>query len=168
MANKKKNKKIMKMNPKSAPSTTESISDSLPSTAESISDSLPSTVNHIYNIPALQQSRVNPVSDSPPSPLSPRTPLPPDFFKNTVIVRSNDMSYKMRYETFDITDNAFKKHFLKDRDIAQEIKTEFDKRHGLNWHCVVGTSYVSYITYKKKQHIYFYMSGKAVLLFKHG
>lgn len=36
---------------------------------------------------------------------------------------------------------AFKKHFLKDRDIAREIKTEFDKRHGLNWHCVVGTSY---------------------------
>ncbi|KAL5097967.1 hypothetical protein RYX36_002294 [Vicia faba] len=143
MANKKKNKKNKKKNP-------------------------------ISNTPPSPQSMVKPTSDSqqstvsPPSPLSPRPPLPPVFFRNTVLIKSNDMSYKMKYEAFDIVDNAFKKHLLKDKEAAGEIKKEFDKRHGPHWHCIIGASYGLYINYRPKCHIFFYMSLRSVLLFKYG
>ncbi|CAK8531672.1 unnamed protein product [Lathyrus sativus] len=155
MANKKKNKKNKKKNSKSP----------LP-TAESISVTPPSAVNPVRITPPLPQSMVKPVSDSPPSP-PPRTPLPPVFFENTVFIKIQDMTYKMRYEAFDVADDAFKKHLFKNSYIAEEIKKEFEKRHGLNWHCIVGASYGLSITSIPKRCIYFYMSGKAVLLFKY-
>ncbi|CAI8590121.1 unnamed protein product [Vicia faba] len=125
--------------------------------------------NPISNTPPSPQSMVKPTSDSQQSsPLSPRPPLPPVFFRNTVLIKSNDMSYKMKYEAFDIVDNAFKKHLLKDKEAAEEIKKEFDKRHGPHWHCIIGASYGLYINYRPKCHIFFYMSLRSVLLFKYG
>ena len=58
--------------------------------------------------------------------------------------------------------------FNVERDVAQSIKLEFDKKYGPSWHCVVGTSFGSFVTHDTKNFIYFYLGPIAVLLFKAG
>ena len=55
-----------------------------------------------------------------------------------------------------------------ERDIAEFIKTEFDKKHNPSWHCIVGRSFGSYVTYEMKHCIYFYRSKTAILLWRAG
>lgn len=37
---------------------------------------------------------------------------------------------------------AFEKHGV-EKDVAENIKKEFDKRHGPTWHCIVGRNFGS-------------------------
>ena len=55
-----------------------------------------------------------------------------------------------------------------EREIAEFIKTEFDKKHNPTWQCIVGRSFGSYVTYEFKHCIYFYRSKTAILLFRAG
>ena len=45
-----------------------------------------------------------------------------------------------------------------EKDIATYIKMFFDKKYGPNWHCVVGKSFASYVTYSSKHYIFFYIA----------
>uniref|UniRef100_K3XRW7 Dynein light chain n=1 Tax=Setaria italica TaxID=4555 RepID=K3XRW7_SETIT len=43
---------------------------------------------------------------------------------------------------------------------------EFDKVYGPTWHCIVGTSYGSFVTHSRGCFLYFSMDKIIVMLFK--
>ena len=55
---------------------------------------------------------------------------------------------------------------VEEKDIAASIKNHFDKKYAPNWHCVVGKSFASYVTYSSKHYIFFYIAQMAILLYK--
>ncbi|CAL2226940.1 unnamed protein product [Prunus armeniaca] len=57
-----------------------------------------------------------------------------------VIIKSADMFQDMQKEAVDIAIGAFEKHSV-EKDVAEYIKKEFDKRHGPTWHCIVGRNF---------------------------
>ncbi|CDO98845.1 unnamed protein product [Coffea canephora] len=84
-----------------------------------------------------------------------------------VIIKSADMKEDMQKEAVDIAIAAFEKNGV-EKDVAEHIKKEFDKRHGPTWHCIVGRNFGSYVTHETNHFVYFYLDSKAVLLFKSG
>ncbi|XP_019418221.1 PREDICTED: dynein light chain 1, cytoplasmic-like [Lupinus angustifolius] len=84
-----------------------------------------------------------------------------------VIIKSADMLLDMQKEAIDIAVAAFEKYNV-EKDVAEQIKKEFDKRHGPTWHCIVGRNFGSYVTHETNHFVYFYLDQKAVLLFKSG
>ncbi|GMJ14094.1 hypothetical protein like AT4G15930 [Hibiscus trionum] len=91
------------------------------------------------------------------------SPPPP---KN-VIIKSADMKDELQKEAVNIAISAFEKNSV-EKDVAENIKREFDKRHGPTWHCIVGRNFGSYVTHETNHFVYFYLDQKAVLLFKSG
>ncbi|CAK9138967.1 unnamed protein product [Ilex paraguariensis] len=84
-----------------------------------------------------------------------------------VIVKSADMKDDMQKEAVDIAIAAFEKNSV-EKDVAEQIKKEFDEKHGPTWHCIVGKNFGSYVTHETNHFVYFYLDSKAVLLFKSG
>ncbi|KAK7861065.1 uncharacterized protein LOC112026495 [Quercus suber] len=84
-----------------------------------------------------------------------------------VIIKSADMLPEMQKEAVDTAISAFEKHGV-EKDVAEHIKKEFDKKHGSTWHCIVGRNFGSYVTHETNHFVYFYLDQKAVLLFKSG
>ncbi|RDX66548.1 Dynein light chain 2, cytoplasmic, partial [Mucuna pruriens] len=74
----------------------------------------------------------------------PLPPAPPAPLKK-VIIKSADMIPDMQKEAVDIAVAAFERYNV-EKDVAEQIKKEFDKRHGPTWHCIVGRSYVTHET----------------------
>ena len=58
------------------------------------------------------------------------------------------MSNEMQQESIDIASAALEKYSI-EKDIAAQIKKEFDKRYGTTWHVVVGKNFGSYVTHGK-------------------
>ncbi|KAL6884554.1 hypothetical protein ACP4OV_010490 [Aristida adscensionis] len=52
------------------------------------------------------------------------------------------------------------------RQLAHDVKKEFDKVYGPTWHCIVGTSYGSFVTHSRGGFLYFSMDKIIVMLFK--
>ncbi|XP_015573255.1 dynein light chain 2, cytoplasmic [Ricinus communis] len=102
-----------------------------------------------------------PISDDPK--VSPATP--PTAKK--IIIKNADMKVDMQKEAVDIAIAAFEKNNV-EKDVAEHIKKEFDRRHGPTWHCIVGRNFGSYVTHETNHFVYFYLDQKAVLLFKSG
>ncbi|KAF7309748.1 Scavenger mRNA decapping enzyme [Mycena indigotica] len=71
------------------------------------------------------------------------------------IIKNVDMSDEMQQESVDIASAALEKYNI-EKDIAAQIKKEFDRRHGPTWHVVVGKNFGSYVTHETKHFIYFY------------
>ncbi|XP_017647648.1 uncharacterized protein LOC108487806 [Gossypium arboreum] len=84
-----------------------------------------------------------------------------------VIIKSADMKDDMQKEAVDIAISTFEKNNV-EKDVAEYIKKEFDKKHGPTWHCIVGRNFGSYVTHETNHFVYFYLDQKAVLLFKSG
>ncbi|XP_048129723.1 dynein light chain 1, cytoplasmic [Rhodamnia argentea] len=84
-----------------------------------------------------------------------------------ITVKSTDMKDELQKEVFAISKAAFEKHCV-EKDVAEYIKKEFDKKHGCTWHCIVGRNFGSYVTHETNHFIYFYYGQKAILLFKSG
>ncbi|KAF7834517.1 dynein light chain 2, cytoplasmic-like [Senna tora] len=80
---------------------------------------------------------VKPISDAR-KPLSAAAAAPTPTKK--VIIKSADMMPNMQKEAVDIAVNAFEKYNV-EKDVAENIKKEFDKRHGPTWHCIVGRNF---------------------------
>ncbi|RZB64701.1 Dynein light chain 2, cytoplasmic isoform B [Glycine soja] len=57
-----------------------------------------------------------------------------------VIIKSADMIPDMQKEAVDIAVAAFERYNV-EKDVAEQIKKEFDKRHGPTWHCIVGRNF---------------------------
>lgn len=81
------------------------------------------------------------------------------------IVKNVDMSEDMQQESVDIASAALEKYNI-EKDIAAQIKKEFDRRHGPTWHVVVGKNFGSYVTHETKHFIYFYIGSLAILIWK--
>ncbi|TEB36646.1 hypothetical protein FA13DRAFT_1727011 [Coprinellus micaceus] len=81
------------------------------------------------------------------------------------IIKNVDMNEEMQQEAVDITSAALEKYNI-EKDIAAQIKKEFDRRHGPTWHVVVGKNFGSYVTHETKHFIYFYVGPLAVLIWK--
>jgi dynein light chain LC8-type len=102
------------------------------------------------------------------------------------IIKNVDMSEEMQQESVDIASAALDKYTI-EKDIAAQIKKEFDKRHGATWHVVVGKNFGSYVTHgtplfifspidsikyrssgfaETKHFIYFYIGSLAILIWK--
>lgn len=62
------------------------------------------------------------------------------------IIKNVDMSEEMQQEAVDVTSAALEKYNI-EKDIAAQIKKEFDRRHGPTWHVVVGKNFGSYVTH---------------------
>ena len=62
------------------------------------------------------------------------------------IIKNVDMNEDMQQEAVDITSAALEKYNI-EKDIAAQIKKEFDRRHGPTWHVVVGKNFGSYVTH---------------------
>ena len=62
------------------------------------------------------------------------------------IIKNVDMSEDMQQEAVDVASAALEKYNI-EKDIAAQIKKEFDKRHGPTWHVVVGKNFGSYVTH---------------------
>ncbi|WOL11813.1 dynein light chain 1, cytoplasmic-like [Canna indica] len=84
-----------------------------------------------------------------------------------IVLKSIDMNEKMRSDAIDCARTAFEKHKV-EKEIAEYIKKEFDKKYGQTWHCIVGRDFGSYVTHETNHFVYFYVDKKAVLLFKSG
>ncbi|KAJ8420806.1 hypothetical protein Cgig2_021078 [Carnegiea gigantea] len=59
-----------------------------------------------------------------------------------VVIKSADMSDDMQKEAVDTAIAAFEKHSV-EKDVAERIKKEFDKKYGATWHCIVGRNFDS-------------------------
>ena len=70
------------------------------------------------------------------------------------IVRNADMSDEMQQDAMEITRQALQR-FRTESDIADFIKTQYDEKHGGEWHCIVGRNYGSSITPLDGHFIYF-------------
>uniref|UniRef100_A0A2P2JQ95 Dynein light chain n=1 Tax=Rhizophora mucronata TaxID=61149 RepID=A0A2P2JQ95_RHIMU len=57
-----------------------------------------------------------------------------------IIIKNADMKEDMQREAVDIAISAFEKHNV-EKDVAEHIKKEFDKKHGPTWHCIVGRNF---------------------------
>ena len=62
------------------------------------------------------------------------------------IIKNVDMTEEMQQESVDVASTALEK-FNIEKDIAAQIKKEFDRRHGPTWHVVVGKNFGSYVTH---------------------
>jgi dynein light chain LC8-type len=62
------------------------------------------------------------------------------------IIKNVDMSEEMQQEAVDIASAALEKYNI-EKDIAAQIKKEFDRRHQPTWHVVVGKNFGSYVTH---------------------
>ncbi|KAK8366215.1 hypothetical protein V6Z11_A02G104600 [Gossypium hirsutum] len=58
------------------------------------------------------------------------------------IIKSVDMKDDMQKEAVNIAISAFEKNNV-EKDVAEYIKKEFDKKHGPTWHCIVGRNFGS-------------------------
>ncbi|KAH8081338.1 dynein light chain type 1-domain-containing protein [Cristinia sonorae] len=81
------------------------------------------------------------------------------------VIKNVDMSEEMQQEAVDIASAALEKYNI-EKDIAAQIKKEFDKRFGPTWHVVVGKNFGSYVTHETKHFIYFYVGSLALLIWK--
>ncbi|KAI8561689.1 hypothetical protein RHMOL_Rhmol04G0359900 [Rhododendron molle] len=104
-----------------------------------------------------------PADDRKPSSASSASPAS----AKKVIIKSADMKEDLQREAVDIAIAAFEKHNV-EKDVAEAIKKEFDRKHGATWHCIVGKNFGSYVTHETNHFVYFYLDSKAVLLFKSG
>lgn len=68
------------------------------------------------------------------------------------IIKNVDMSEEMQQDSVEIAAAALQK-FSVEKDIAANIKKEFDRKHGPTWHVVVGKNFGSYVTHGEPRDI---------------
>ncbi|XP_028781405.1 uncharacterized protein LOC114737618 [Neltuma alba] len=69
-------------------------------------------------------------------------------------------AFRCARRTYDSLETFSSKH------IAHNIKKEFDKAYGPVWHCIVGSSFGSFVTHSTGCFLYFSMEKLHILLFK--
>ncbi|XWS69366.1 hypothetical protein CRYUN_Cryun04dG0173200 [Craigia yunnanensis] len=85
-----------------------------------------------------------------------------------VKVRASDMPLPLQDKAFkcarDQLDSMPGK--LDSKRLALALKKEFDSTYGPAWHCIVGTSFGSYVTHSLGGFLYFSIDKVYILLFK--
>jgi len=83
-----------------------------------------------------------------------------------VSVKSADMLDEWQSEAIELATEALKGGSGVDRDVAEALKKEFDRRHPPEWNCIVGKSFGSFVTHESKHFLYFYVNDVGILLFR--
>ncbi|KAK4736368.1 hypothetical protein R3W88_000065 [Solanum pinnatisectum] len=87
-----------------------------------------------------------------------------------VRVRASDMPFSLQNHAFkcarDNLDATMACGKLDSKRLALALKKEFDSSYGLAWHCIVGTSFGSYVTHSIGGFLYFSIDKVYVLLFR--
>uniref|UniRef100_A0A2P2II59 Dynein light chain n=1 Tax=Rhizophora mucronata TaxID=61149 RepID=A0A2P2II59_RHIMU len=90
------------------------------------------------------------------------------YDKLNVRVRASDMPIPLQTRAFrcarDQLDSMSRK--LDSKRLALALKKEFDSAYGPAWHCIVGTSFGSYVTHSIGGFLYFSIDKVYILLFK--
>ncbi|KAI0665778.1 dynein light chain type 1-domain-containing protein [Trametes maxima] len=73
-----------------------------------------------------------------------------------VIINNVDMSEDMQQEAVDVAHAALEGYNI-EKDIAAQIKKEFNMHPSPTWHVVVGKNFGSYVTHETKRFIQFYI-----------
>lgn len=81
------------------------------------------------------------------------------------VVRQVDMEADMLQFALDRTMYAME-HYNLEKDIASDLKEQFELEYGPTWHCLVGRHFSSYVTHEKSCYCYFYIGQMGVMLFK--
>lgn len=81
--------------------------------------------------------------------------------------KNADMNEVMQRDAIDCAKLAMEKYNT-EREIANFIKKEFDKRHSPFYHVIVGKHFGAYVTHETKHFLYFYLGNLAILIFKAG
>merc|ERR1711871_1693694 len=55
-----------------------------------------------------------------------------------------------------------------EKDIAAQIKKEFDKEYTPTWHCIVGSSFGSQFHYEPHKYVHFFIEKTGIVLYKYG
>lgn len=79
------------------------------------------------------------------------------------IIKNVDMSEEMQQGSVDIASSALEKYNI-EKDIAAQIKKEFDKQYGPTWHVVVGKNFGSYVTHGEYEPTFHVLSSAFSLL----
>ncbi|WJX48411.1 hypothetical protein P8452_34977 [Trifolium repens] len=90
-------------------------------------------------------------------------------FNNNVKVRACDMPLNLQNHAFRCACHLLDSMPSKNRDtkrLALTLKKEFDSTYGPAWHCIVGTSFGSYVTHSVGGFLYFSIDKVHILLFK--
>lgn len=82
-------------------------------------------------------------------------------------IRSTDMSVEMQAYAIECVKRALQSSDI-EKDIAENIKDNFDQTYSPIWHCIVGSSYGSKVTPEIGHHIHFIYKTESILLFKCG
>ncbi|KAJ9554387.1 hypothetical protein OSB04_018432 [Centaurea solstitialis] len=96
---------------------------------------------------------------------------------NKIRVRASDMPIAMQHKAFKSaadhlhslpSGNLLIQNLKKidTKRLALALKKEFDGLYGPAWHCIVGTSFGSYVTHSSGGFVYFSIDKVHVLLFK--
>lgn len=92
-----------------------------------------------------------------------------DHDRLNVRVRASDMSLSLQNRAFlcarDHLD-SMSAGKLDSKRLALALKKEFDSLYGPAWHCIVGTSFGSYVTHSVGGFLYFSIDKVYVLLFR--
>ncbi|XP_019434003.1 PREDICTED: dynein light chain 1, cytoplasmic-like [Lupinus angustifolius] len=88
---------------------------------------------------------------------------------NNVCVRASDMPLSLQNHAFSFARNildSMPPKKLDSKRLASALKKEFDSSYGPVWHCIVGTSFGSYVTHSLGGFLYFSIDKVYILLFK--
>lgn len=80
-------------------------------------------------------------------------------------IKAADISEDMHTDAVEIATKAIEAHVM-EKDIALQIKREFDKKHGPTWQVIVGRHFGADVIHESKHFMYFYLGQLAVLLWK--
>mmetsp|Transcript_8375 Transcript_8375/g.21623 ORF Transcript_8375/g.21623 Transcript_8375/m.21623 type:complete len:92 (-) Transcript_8375:418-693(-) len=83
------------------------------------------------------------------------------------IVKTVDMAEDMQTDAIEIAQEAIVSYIV-EKDMANFIKKEFDKKYSPTWHVIIGKNWGAFVTHATKNFIYFYLGDMAILLFKSG
>ncbi|KAM7264875.1 hypothetical protein ACFE04_002558 [Oxalis oulophora] len=92
--------------------------------------------------------------------------------KLNIRVRASDMPFPLQNKAFlcarELIDSIMPSTKIKidNKRLALALKKEFDSTYGPAWHCIVGSSFGSYVTHSLGGFLYFSIDKVYVLLFK--
>ncbi|KAJ1698846.1 hypothetical protein LUZ63_007358 [Rhynchospora breviuscula] len=88
-------------------------------------------------------------------------------FMKKVRVRAADMAAALQRRAFRCAREVFDTMpKLESKRLALALKKEFDTTYGPAWHCIVGTSFGSYVTHSLGGFLYFSIDKVYILLFR--
>ncbi|KAI6194033.1 Dynein light chain [Aphelenchoides besseyi] len=85
--------------------------------------------------------------------------------RSKVVVKAAEVPEDMIRRAVGLADEAIANN-LNEADIAQFLKSNFDKLYPAPWHCFVGKRFSSFVTHESGSFIYFYIVNLAVVLFR--